>query len=248
MAIDRELFAQADSQNDILEPAGLARSLTTCTMISDYWGDMWLDPKSNKLGDGAKFFQKNIAEAKKLMVAASLADGLDTTLHSRNIDPGEQVISGMLAEIGIRSKVQTWTSPNYLTQVAYPYNGLLGNFDGWAVRGSVSFNPSVMSYLQKVWTTQGRNPGVRIYDGPEQTRIDSLIDQGLKTFDEKQIKDLVQQMQKLQAVHLSTVPFWYNSNVLTVALPWARNRNVFQYRVGNTALLHVWIDESKKTA
>jgi ABC-type transport system substrate-binding protein len=154
----------------------------------------------------------------------------------------------MLSDIGIRSKTMTWTSPNYLTQVAYPYNGSLGNFDGWASRGSVSFNPSVMSYLQKVWTTQGRNPGTRIFDGDEQKKIDSLIEQGLKTFDEKQIKDLVQQMQKLQAVHLSTIPFWYNTGTLSVGWPWARNRNVFQYRVGNPALQHVWIDDSKKTS
>jgi ABC-type transport system substrate-binding protein len=247
ISIDRDLFAQVHSENDMLSSAGLPRSLTVCTIVSDYWGETWLDPKGSKLGAGGKFYQKDLAEAKKLMQAAGYSDGLDTALNSRGgTDPGEQILSGMLSEVGIRSKVTSWTSPNYLTQVAYPYDGLLGNFDGWASRGSVGFNPSIMSFLQKMWHTQGRNPGARTFDGDEQVKIDKLVDEGLRTFDEKKIRELVWEMQRLHAAHMSAIPFWYNSNPLSVAWPWVKNRNVFQYREGNSALLHVWIDEAKK--
>ena len=39
-----------------------------------------------------------------------------------------------------------------------------------------------MSYLQKVWTTQGRNPGVRIYDGPDEVHRVTVARQVLRDY------------------------------------------------------------------
>jgi len=40
--------------------------------------DMWLDPQGKEFGPNAMYYQHNLEEAKKLMAAAGLANGLDT--------------------------------------------------------------------------------------------------------------------------------------------------------------------------
>ena len=80
MAYDRDLWIDAVYDTKALQDAGVPivrRWNTSLTALdSDAAGGWWLDPQGKDFGDNAKYYQHNIAEAKKLMSAAGFANGL----------------------------------------------------------------------------------------------------------------------------------------------------------------------------
>ena len=48
---------------------------------SGAWAGWWLDPRSKDFGPNTKFFNQELAEAKKLMNAAGYAGGVDTDMY-----------------------------------------------------------------------------------------------------------------------------------------------------------------------
>ncbi len=81
MAFDRDL--------DIEVRYNVAEFVEAGLPVENFWnshlaardayrgGGWWLDPLGSELGEGAKFFQLNVAEAKKLLAAAGYPDGFD---------------------------------------------------------------------------------------------------------------------------------------------------------------------------
>ena len=49
-------------------------------LVGSYEG-WWLDPKGKDFGPNAKYFQHDLAEAKKLLAAAGYPNGFETTSH-----------------------------------------------------------------------------------------------------------------------------------------------------------------------
>ena len=52
------------------------------THLQAFWGDYWLDPKGKDFGPNAKYFQHDVAEAKKLHGGGGFANGFPVTSHS----------------------------------------------------------------------------------------------------------------------------------------------------------------------
>ena len=85
-------------------------------------------------GDNAKYLQLNVAEAKKLLAAAGFANGMQDVISSY-IPTGElgdlpkqsQVLEGMLAEAGIRTK---YNPLDYNNQYIPKYRDAQGRFEG----------------------------------------------------------------------------------------------------------------------
>src|SRR5262249_30530110 len=76
MAWDRDLFI--DTNYNVTKFAGQGLQVETRwnSALASLWDGWWLDPKGKDLGDAAKNYQHNIAEAKKLMAAAGFPDGI----------------------------------------------------------------------------------------------------------------------------------------------------------------------------
>ena len=87
MAFDRDLWIDTFHDVDNFAKEGLP--LQTCwgvnSMSCNVQGDWLLDPrnkiKGREMGENAKYFDHNIAEAKKLMAAAGFANGVKTEYH-----------------------------------------------------------------------------------------------------------------------------------------------------------------------
>lgn len=146
MAIDRDgLLALVRAPMDTeggewcnMIPAGLGRQ----------W---WVDPKSEDMGDAAKWYKHDIAEAKSLLSAAGYADGFDTKLHYSStvyntLIPYYPVVAEafptLMRDIGVNI---TAVPEDYIGQY-FPQTYVQGNFDGMAW-GLQSVFTDVVSYL-----------------------------------------------------------------------------------------------------
>lgn len=126
-------------------------------------GGWWLDPKSLEMGDAGKWYQYDVAEARKLMDAAGYGDGFDVRLHYSstvytNIIPYYPVVAetlpGLLREIGINV---TLVPEDYIGQYM-PETYHKGNFDGMAW-GLLSVFNDALGYLSNSFLPFGEGGG-----------------------------------------------------------------------------------------
>jgi ABC-type transport system substrate-binding protein len=113
MSIARDDWIDAQYNTAAFESDGLNvekrwNTSLQATEISTGW---WLDPKSKDFGPNAKFYQHDVAEAKKLLAAAGFSDGTEiTSNHFTSAQYGSEfpklveLWEGMAAESGIRFK------------------------------------------------------------------------------------------------------------------------------------------------
>ncbi|MDI6857173.1 MAG: ABC transporter substrate-binding protein [Dehalococcoidia bacterium] len=123
-----------------------------CNMIPAGLGRRWwVDPKSEEMGEAAKWYKHDIAEAKSLLSAAGYADGFDTKLHYSstvytNIIPYYPVVAEafptLMRDIGVNI---TAVPEDYIGQY-FPQTFSQGNFDGMAWGLQSNFT-DVVAYL-----------------------------------------------------------------------------------------------------
>ena len=104
-----------------------------------------MDPKSKEFGSDGKYYQHDVAEAKKLLGAAGFPNGLDTdsyhiTTAENGVDFPRQVetLIGMSQEAGLRIKIAPVAFANEYQRV----RDAKGNFEGMSARLS-----AVVGYL-----------------------------------------------------------------------------------------------------
>jgi peptide/nickel transport system substrate-binding protein len=139
MAMDRDLYLDTFANISKFQADGLdvETKWNTAARPSDYKG-WYLDPQSKDFGENAKFYEYNIAEAKKLMSAAGFPNGISMDSHEAagtnyglGYAPQVEVIHGMAAEAGFKFTRQQYQAPA-------PWNADFrdsrGFFDGIAFR------------------------------------------------------------------------------------------------------------------
>ena len=123
----------------------------------------WLDPKSSEMGDAARWYKYDVAEAKALMEAAGHGDGFDMRLHFSstvytNIIPYYQVVAealpNLMREIGINV---TLVPEDYVGQY-FPVTYAKGEFDGMAW-GLLSVFTDGLGYLSNSFLPFGQGGG-----------------------------------------------------------------------------------------
>ncbi len=146
MAIDRDALlslVRAPIDKDGGEwcnmvPAGLGRN----------W---WVNPKSDAMGDAAKWYKYDLAEAKKLLEAAGYGDGFGTKMHYSStvyntIIPYYPVIAEALPSLMRDVGVNISAAPEDYIGQYFPQTYVQGNFDGMAWGLQSNFT-DVVAYL-----------------------------------------------------------------------------------------------------
>jgi peptide/nickel transport system substrate-binding protein len=141
MALDREAYADTIENRTGFAKDGLDIEVAFNTVLSAGWGEFWLDPKdSAKFGPAAKFLQHNPEEAKKLMAAAGHGNGVDFDFfHNREATYGAaygstvEIYQGMLADIGLRARLQGQPYAQWLANWHYGY--IPANYRAGSVKG-----------------------------------------------------------------------------------------------------------------
>jgi ABC-type transport system substrate-binding protein len=157
MCIDRDALTDLGYNTTKLKAAGLAVKTGWNNEIPAGFTRFWLDPQGKDIGDTAKFFKYNVAEAKALMSAAGKGSGFNIKYqyvqnrYGAAFDAIAEAQIGYLAAIGIKAdvEIQDYNS-KYITQT------FAGNFTGIAFGYETPF-PEGGSYPLRHFTDNPLN-------------------------------------------------------------------------------------------
>ena len=258
MAMDRDLYLDAWANISKFKQDGLSveTAWNTAARPSDYKG-WWLDPKSKDFGENGKFYEFNLAEAKKLMSAAGYSGAvIDSqeaagTNYGLNYASQIETVLGMAAEAGFKFTRNQYQAPT-------PWNGEFrdsrGFFDGIAFRQTpVPAEPGDGLYaiynkngsLYYGFDDQGK--GVATKDGPwpGDPTCDDLTQKMRTDFDNAKRIQYAHDLQK----HVGKQQYFYHAlgsaSGFNVAWPVMRNFSVFQGLQWGYLQKRFWIDDTQ---
>jgi ABC-type transport system substrate-binding protein len=221
----------------------------------DWWvtGD-WLDPQGKDFGPNAKYFQHNIAEAKKLLAAAGYPNGFETTSNyvtggQIGVIPWTEPLDGMVQDIGIKTKVY---SINYQSEYIPRFRDGSGQYEGWTIATVAGNIPTrvhpVSALAAEYWPQSG--PQFRGFsasgrnDKAGDPQLTALIEKARLEADNQKRKALTHDIQRYLAKTMWGLIMPGGATGFTLAWPALQNYQVWQ---GHAAWTHygVWLDQTK---
>ena len=216
MTWDREAYADAFNNASAFEAEGLPVKTYWNTVISAGSGAWWLDPRDKDFGPNAKFYQRDIAEAKKLLAAAGYPNGLDVT---SSYIGGTQLGADFQRQVGVCDEFSKEAgfrpSANVIdyTSVYIPvYRDGGGKFDGWAYRAGGSPANDAAAYFSTLYHSRYGGPGFLGFDsagrgdGSGDTALEALIERSRREVDTERRRSLIHDIQRHLAKAAYTIP------------------------------------------
>jgi peptide/nickel transport system substrate-binding protein len=169
----------------------------------------WVDPKSDEMGDAAKWYRHDLAEAKALLSAAGYEDGFETRFHYsstvyNNIITYYPVVAealpSLLREVGITVSL---VPEDYIGQY-FPQTYSQGNFDGMAW-GLLTVLPDAAGYFEFSYLPwgQGGARNMSRVDDPELTR---QISEAVQQWDIEEVRSRLRSLQSYISDQMYYVP------------------------------------------
>ena len=252
MSWDRDLWIDTFLGTQQMRDEGLPIDVRWNTVANALWEGWWLDPKSTEFGPNGKFYENNIAEAKKLVSAAGFPNGVDAdmqhiTSSEYGLDFPKQVetYAAFANEVGIR-----------LTTKALGFNtdwrGVAdskGDFSGVAFRGAGGNNaPDIAETMVRLLhpvhggvTYTGffsENSSFQKGD-PE---ITALLDKTRTEFEQAKRIAYINDVQRLAAAQQYVLRVPGGTNLLSLAWPAVQNENTFRDEM---RFVGQWLDKTK---
>jgi ABC-type transport system substrate-binding protein len=255
MLIDRDAYFDAFFNVSGFAKEGLSVSYKWNSHISAAYSKYWLDPKSDKLGEGAKYFKRDPVEAKKLLDAAGKF-GMQSDWSyfpsggfSVGVNPVSRVMEALAAMIGDEGHLKL--KPNvvdYGTVYTPKYTLAKTDFDGIALYPNPTY-PDIDAWLSAVWTPTGRNaatltPLPKIHDWVQQQRRET---------DDTRRTSLIQSIEKELSVQMTAVPLPGTcAQGFNLAWPVLANYGYYMsyepnYSSNQDVDTLIWYDRSKET-
>jgi ABC-type transport system substrate-binding protein len=201
MSIDRDALTDLGYNVTKLKAAGLAVKTGWNNVIPAGFTRFWLDPQGKDIGDTAKYFKYNVADAKALMSAAGKGSGFNIKYqyvqnrYGAAFDSIAEAQIGYLAAIGIKAEVEIQDyNSKYITQT------FAGNFTGIAFGYETPF-PEGGSYPLRQFTDNPLNHS-KVKD-PEMAKL--ATDQQAASSEEKR-KAIFWDIQRKNAEKMYYVP------------------------------------------
>ncbi len=261
--IDRESIATVFSSNDDYVKEGIDIGIVYDNFLGKGWGDYWIDPFGKDAGDGAVNYKHDVASAKQLLSAAGYANGFNTTFYGpkgapygTNYDKWAQTLGGMFQDAGIKVDYQSLDySGDYVP--SYNYGQA---FDGWSIfvntlYGGVANNLRTNFHSASVQDrtltapTHAR-PTPKPAAGPQDTKLDGMIDQLLQSTDLNKSVSTAQDIQRYLSQQMYAIPYYYKAQALSLAQPWVGNYGAYRpwpvSWVQTDVYPNLWYDASKK--
>jgi peptide/nickel transport system substrate-binding protein len=246
--IDRELIAETLSDSQKFEAAGLPRSLRINTHIGAGWPE-WLDPMSGDFGPNAKYWKRDVAEAKKLAQAAGVtgkpelkfyfpADGYSATYQQT-----VPILAEMINEAGIWDvKLTPLNYQNeYIPKIHFGGDAV-GAWDGVALTPAAQGNDAGHQFQ-----VQFHSRGAATRQPPdEDPRLDELIDAQLREADTQKRARMVQEIQRYMPTTMIAVPVFYQGANYGLIWPWVGNAGAVRGRAvpPSETYPYLWFDKA----
>lgn len=240
MLLDRELLIETFFNVKPFRDAGMP--------VETYWfGHLapgqseWIDPKENDLGEGAKYFKHDVAEARKLVEAAGFNPPVPAkysyyTDNNQDVVKENQVMAQMITESGVFNMELDGLLYNTSWRTARNSEGM--GFTG--VLHHQGAQVSAESIFTQKYTVGGRNavgtspiPGVTDQIAKLRSEVDPLKHTAIIQDIEKRLA-----LEFPDILRAGTVPGF------TLHWPWFKNSGVFKEGLGNTAksFVQYWYD------
>ena len=258
MAWDRAAWVDAMFNVPDLEAGGLPTDVRwNSALPADFGTDWWLDPQGKDFGPNAKYYQYDIAEAKKLISAAGVSTPIKiksnriTSNAVANLARFAEALEAMVLDAGFECSV---VAEDYNTVYIPQIRDGQGQYEGlgWhTVTGTTPWRLAPASALAaeywskagatfKGFSTNGKN------DKSGDPAIDSMIEKARLEKDVKARQTLVKDIQRSLAKSMYGL---INPGTATsFALAWPAMRNYQTYRyLGSSVWTHygTWLDETK---
>jgi ABC-type transport system substrate-binding protein len=255
MSIDRETFLEVRGNAEKIRAAGIPFETRWHTALAaGAYEGYWLDPRGKEFGENAKYYQHNVAEAKKLLEAAGYARGVESTANVAGNNAygtagtDQEIMSGMAADAGFKF---TMRERNFQTDYIPNIRDIGGKFEGWTLRGSATGLMSdlmarlIAEYHSKgsIFVTIGFDAAGK-GDGSGDPKLDADLEKALKERDVNRKKSLMHDIQRYLAKTQYTGRHPGTAGALRVSWPALQNVNVF--RGAHQQQNHrFWLDQTK---
>jgi ABC-type transport system substrate-binding protein len=241
-SIDRDLFTEVAFATKKFEDAGIPIEgpWDSAIVRSQAYTGWWLDPQGDELGEFAKNYHYDVAEATKLVSAANFPDGVESTITWGTDFPAanlarREILQGMLETTGLFKleinliDFNTEWNPVF-AQNNGEYNGMHITLDTWELEPAVD----LYSHYHRA--------GSRSFGGDDE--LDRLTSAMLLEFDLDKRIALAHDLQKYEAkVQFSPA----STSATTLIAGWPAERIPFNtvWRGNpNRWHAHTWIDFS----
>jgi ABC-type transport system substrate-binding protein len=244
MSIDRDLSIDVRYESGPFKEVGLPVQTQWHSHLPAVFPE-WVDPKGSDLGEGAKYFQHNPAEARKLVEAAGHRLPLAIDYGYWNDTALDQVkeievMQGMIDDAGAFSvNRQPMLYATEWTRVSDSGGELFG---GILAHRLTSSNADI--YLTRRYTPAGKGTSSK---KPIPIITDLVLKQR-RELDPQRRLDILKEIQKAAAMEWPDFTFPGLSSTFSLSWPWLANHGVFgAYRGGSSRLYtYAWYDESKR--
>ena len=255
MMIDRELYVDTFFNITAFKAEGYPAQARWHSHVSGGWDGYWSDPLGKELGEGAKNFQLNVAEAKKLLSAAGFPNGLETEFayistgqYGTTFPKQGEALMGMLQESGaFKLKL---VNPDYQTDYLPKYYYAKGDFKGIAWGATTGF-PEVDAYMFSYFHSAGARQKTSFQGTVIDKKSDDLIMAQRQELNAQKRVELIKEWQRYQSTNVPIVLSAGQAAPFTLVWPWLGNSGVFRGWDGESDLGHayypLWFDKSKFT-
>ena len=231
LMIDRDAFIDTFASVSQFQKEGYPTEVRYNSHIGAGWEGFWIDPRSDEIGEGKKFFRRDIAEAKKLFAAAGYPNGFETNYYwlpaqyGASFSKYAEVLMGMIEEAGLIKPKPV--NPEYQTE--YLPKILLNKADfkgmGYAAGGDY---PDIDGWLSAHYDSRSQYRKAAFGDTPLDPRLDELVYKQRQELDAKKRLDIVKEIQRHLAVKMWIVPHPGQSPPYNLFWPWIGNMGVFR--------------------
>jgi ABC-type transport system substrate-binding protein len=258
MGIDRDTWISARYNVDYFESNGLPTETRWNSHMTADWTGYWLDPKGKDFGENAKYFQFNLAEAKKLLTAAGYANGFNVTSNyptqGFSLSSTAEPTDGMIRELGLKVNVNT---PGYQNDYVPNYRDGRGQFEGYTYATVLGTLPNVIhpvaALVAEYWPRGGtafrgfsaNNTNDRAGD----PKLSAMLEKARLEADDKALRSQLHEIQRYLAKSMWGLLVPGGSTSFNMAWPAVRNHRTYRRtRNGNFQEFDpykIWIDKTQ---
>jgi ABC-type transport system substrate-binding protein len=253
MSWDRDLFIDANYNVSAFSKQGIeleTRWNTPVYNVADGW---WLDPKGKDFGPNAKYYKFDLAEAKKLVIAAGYANGLDidapyvtTGQYGANFNRQVEVVMNFAREAGMRMNAKPIDfNTDWRPKVA----DTQGDFEGISFRIFPEGSSDWGDRLYSVYHPKGGLNYTGLFNTDTSSwkngdpKLTEIIEKVRTEFDTGKRQDLIKEFQRAEALEMYRPRFPGSAAGIDVVWPVVRNQGVEPG--ADIAYVGQWLDPSK---